>query len=544
MKIVNKNTGHRSLLSLFWLLLIISALVIGILLGNAGAIPVFQESWEGLERRLTLLSPASNLPLLTADIDFEDYSQLLEEREDARRQGILFPDDSTYVPADFQEVNGPIPFWIRLLPGSAEHLGINDKWNFEIMSRGEAALAGLTHANLIDPADNNWLYEWAFLESLRQEGLLAGDYQFVRLILNGDDRGIYALQEDLRPVVTSEDDVTGKVVISYDVDPLLEAVSYFGNEGLAAADPVSNIASNDPRFLQISEIDDPLITDDEFLSSQAERATALLRGLQNGNLTASDVFDAQQYGRFLALVDLWGAGDALSPLNLRYAYNSETDRLEPIPSNGNPLEDTYRVPVAAMYQDPQIQAAYAAAIKEFSNPEYLSVLREAIEPNYTELENALAAEVKLPPIWDMLEGRQEQLQLSLHPAQPVIAQLGSPNLAQEAIIRVQIANTLNLPLEILGFDIDGATFLESDPEWIVDGEPYYKLVDDRIILEPVSSEKTGLRFITFDLPVTEILKQDKELDFLNEIKIQVATSVLGIDDRQLTPTSPGLLDIK
>jgi hypothetical protein len=93
-------------------------------------------------------------------------------------------------------------------------------------------------------------------------------------------------------------------------------------------------------------------------------------------------------------------------------------------------------------------------------------------------------------------------------------------------------------------DFDGATFLESDPEWIVDGEPYYKLVDDRIILEPVSSEKTGLRFITFDLPVTEILKQDKELDFLNEIKIQVATSVLGIDDRQLTPTSPGLLDIK
>lgn len=542
MKIVNKKASPRSQSNTFWLLLATGALVIGILLGNAGAIPALQDYWNALERRLDLLAPASKLPVMTANIDFQAYNQILSERENALRQGILFPADSTYVAAEIQFEDDVVPVWIRLLPGSVDHLGADNEWNFELITRDETTLAGLSHANLIDPADNNWLNEWAFLESLRQEGLPASNYQFIQLLLNGDDWGIYALQEDSRPILITGEESPGKVVISYDAEPLLEAVSYFGDENSAAADPVSNLASNDPRFLQVSDIDDPLVTENELLTAQAERATALLRGLQRGDLTGSDVFDPQQYGRFLALVDLWGAGDALSPLNLRYAYNSETDRLEPIATNANPLNNSYRVPAAAMYQDPLIQAAYAAAAAEISDPAYLNSLRETIEADYANLESAVIVEEGNTPLWDKLKNRQEQLRLSLRPTQPVVAQLGSPALAQEAIIRVHVANALNLPVEILGFDIDGATFLESNPEWIIDGESYYEIVDGQIILKPVDGETAGLRFVTFDLPITEIIKQDKELDFLNDIEIHVATSILGIEDTQLTTAGPGLLN--
>jgi hypothetical protein len=67
-------------------------------------------------------------------------------------------------------------------------------------------------------------------------------------------------------------------------------------------------------------------------------------------------------------------------------------------------------------------------------------------------------------------------------------------------------------------------------------------VANQIILNPVYSDTAGLRFITFDLPVTEIIKQDEELDFLNDTEIHVATSILGIEDTQLTTASPGLLN--
>lgn len=541
MKIVNNNVGGRTQSNLFWLLLATVAMVSGILLGHAGAVPALQHAWQNLQHRLIDFTPSTDLPIVSVNIDFQAYNQILGERDNALRQGILFPQDSTYVSAEIQQMDDLVPIWIRLLPGPAGHLGTDEKWNFEILTRDEVTLSGMSHANLIDPADNSWLNEWIFLESLHREGLLSGDYEFARLILNGDDRGIYALQEDLGPVVLSAENETGSVIISYDTGPLLEAVSYFGDIGSAVSDPISNLAGTDPRFLQIAAIDDPLVTENVLLSQQADRATALLRGLQSGELTASELFDAEQYGRFLALVDLWGAGDALSPLNLRYIYNSESDRLEPVAFNANPLQDGFRLPATAMYQDPLIQAAYASAASEYSDPAYLIDLRNAVGAEYDALERTLAAETDNVPLWAELAERQEQLRLSLRPAQPVIAQLGSPALAQEAIIRIHVANALNLPLEILGFDIDGATFLESNPGWISDGESHYNVIEDRIILEPVAGESAGLRFVTFDLPVTKIIQQDKELDFLNEIEIQVATSVLGIEDTQLTPASPGLL---
>jgi hypothetical protein len=225
---------------------------------------------------------------------------------------------------------------------------------------------------------------------------------------------------------------------------------------------------------------------------------------------------------------------------LRYVYDSDLDRLQPLVTNANPLAGDFRLPTQAMYQDPAIQSAYASAVAEFSDAAYLSDLRNAIGGQLADLERALAREMDTSPVWDELAARQELLQLSLHPAQPIIAQLGSPTRAQEAIIQVNVANAINLPLEILGFDIDGATFLPVNPEWIVAGEAYQQSADGRIILDPIPGEATGLRFVTFDLPVTEIIRLDDELDFLNEIEIQIATSVPGIEDQQLTPSSPGL----
>jgi hypothetical protein len=48
--------------------------------------------------------------------------------------------------------------------------------------------------------------------------------------------------------------------------------------------------------------------------------------------------------------------------------------------------------------------------------------------------------------------------------------------------------------------------------------------------------------VAFDLPLTEIIEQDDELTFLNEVEIRVATRVLGLEDTQLTPAGPGLFE--
>lgn len=161
-----------------------------------------------------------------------------------------------------------------------------------------------------------------------------------------------------------------------------------------------------------------------------------------------------------------------------------------------------------------------------------------------------AADTSSP--WAMLAERQDQMRRSLNPLQPVFAYLGPPTLAQEGIIRVDVANVLNLPLEILGFDIDGTTFLEVDPAWIQDNQD--ELIAKRspsdtgsengeVILRATANDQSPtVGYVRFHIPLAEIIAQDDELDFLQDLDIQVATRILGLDDVQLTSARPGYPD--
>lgn len=539
MKIVKKRAERRIESYRIWWLFTLVVLAVGMWLGQAGALGALRGAWQNLSSQLGA-SATGTLPVMALDISFENYNQLLQQREQALEAGVLYAADASFIPATVQINGEEVPVRARLLPGAAQHLGDDEKWNLELETRANRELLREQRLNLLDPADNNWLAEWAFLEALRREELPATGYEFVQLLLNGGQRGIYAVQQGIEPILRAPDGAVPQVVVGYDVDPLWEALAYFGGDlGAAVADPVTNLAGDDLRYATVAGSRDPLIEDDPLLAAQYERARALLLGLQRGELAASEVFDADAYGRFLALSDLWGASAALSPLNLRYAYDADRDRLIPIGRGGNPLAGEDRVPLASAYGDARLQEAYARAAARISEPDYLDELRDNLEPALAELATAAGRSGEAADIWPILAERQALLRRSLQPARPVIAQLGPPERAQEAIIEVNVANALNLPLEILGFDIDGATFLEVNPAWISAGESYLSDDDGRVILAPAPSAAGGLNFVTFELPVTQIIAQDSELDFLNEMDLQVATRVLGLEATQLTPAASG-----
>ena len=249
----------------------------------------------------------------------------------------------------------------------------------------------------------------------------------------------------------------------------------------------------------------------------------------------------EAYGRFLALADLFGAAAALSPFNLRYAYDASSDRLTPIGFSGNALADEARIPLAASIPGPTNSGGLRSGGGALQQSRLSGGPASRACPELLALSQEVGRRSGPADHFVVqLAERQSLLRRSLQPAQPVIAQLGPPERAQEAIIEVNVANAINLPLEILGFDIDGATFLEVDPAWLTAGAEHITGEDGRIVLKPVSGEAPrGLNFVTFELPVTEIIKQDSELDFLNEMEIQVATRLLGLEETQLTPAAAG-----
>ena len=97
------------------------------------------------------------------------------------------------------------------------------------------------------------------------------------------------------------------VIVEFDTDLLWHSVAHFGTEQDAVADPVANLSVDDFQLFEVNAFRDAAIDRDPLLAAQRDAALGLLRALQTGELPASQVFDVEQYGRFLALVDLWGA---------------------------------------------------------------------------------------------------------------------------------------------------------------------------------------------------------------------------------------------
>jgi hypothetical protein len=436
---------------------------------------------------------------------------------------------------------------MRLLAGPADHLDGEGKWGFEVRTRNGQQLLGMQRLYLLDPAANNGLNEWAFARTLEREGILVAHYRFVHLIFNGDDRGIYALQEGFADeLLTAQGRLPG-IIIEFDANLLWKSIAHFQGDAQAAyADPIANLSAADFQYFEVDPFRDATIARDPDLSVQKDAAIGVLRALQAGELEASDAFDAEEYGRFLALVDLWGATQGTSLVNLRYYYNPISSRLEPIGFNANALGSGARLSLAATYGDPALQAAYVQEASRISQPEFLDRVRAELEPEFRRLQQALSAEYgDLAPPWDELRNRQEQIRRSLDPVQPVFAYLGSPTLAMSGTLGVDVANVLNLPVEIVGFDVHGATYLPANREWLHDDTA--ELLADHpnaLILQAFDAARTPvIRYVHFDIPLAEIQRLDGELDYIQEMDVQVATRILGLSTTHLTLARRGYPDI-
>ena len=71
------------------------------------------------------------------------------------------------------------------------------------------------------------------------------------------------------------------------------------------------------------------------LGYQRQIALSLIGDFINGKRDASDVFDSQRLGQYLAVIDTWGAWHGLAWNNWRWYYNPHTAKLEPIQSDVN-----------------------------------------------------------------------------------------------------------------------------------------------------------------------------------------------------------------
>ena len=56
-------------------------------------------------------------------------------------------------------------------------------------------IEGMSTFSIQDPITRNYTYEWLFIQNLKFEDVLAPNYFFVNVNINGKEKGIYAIEE-------------------------------------------------------------------------------------------------------------------------------------------------------------------------------------------------------------------------------------------------------------------------------------------------------------------------------------------------------------
>ncbi len=374
----------------------------------------------------------TGLPVVTMDMRFADYQRLLTLRERALQLGV-------HVPAEAEAVAATVVFGsgehqtveVRLPGGPATRLQ-GETWPIELRRKDDSAWMRLTPVDETR-AEFAW-QQWGYLESLRSEGFSAATQTSVRLRFNGSDQGIYMLE------TPAADDM----LVGFDARAAWEAFA-------AGEIPFEGGF----RYALATAADNPTIV----LSPATRAAAAQLRAVHVGAATLSEVSEAEDLGRFLALTALWTGAPAPDWLSLRWHYDPTTQKLSPV-GMGQPRTDPIPLPEAFL-DDPAVQSAYARALAAFSSPAYLEQLRRdrgaALEQQWL----ILGASTSTTP-WSLLETHQRSMRARLAPAKTLETALEAD---REGFV-LHLTNLQNFPVMVMGLDAGGAAMHALDPAWV------------------------------------------------------------------------------
>ncbi len=267
---------------------------------------------------------------LLIDIKFNHMKKLRATRDEALELDVLNSTGQDFVPATIRYLDRSIRVALRLKGDNTDHLQ-GDKWSFLVKVKGGDQLFGMRRFSLMNPRVREDQYEPLAFVYMRDLGLLAPKYMFVDLTINGKRIGIMALEEYPAKELLESQGRRESVIVRFDESQVWDDYAYKGYFD----DDFNNYMTVPIRVAQEGKV-----RKSESLSRDMEIATGLLKSYIRGVLPASQVFDVEEYGRFLAALEVLGVRNGIWWGNWRFYYNPISARLEPVSSD---LMSEYRM---------------------------------------------------------------------------------------------------------------------------------------------------------------------------------------------------------
>ena len=397
------------------------------------------------------------------DINFENYKKLEYKRESALEKGILISNANDYVPAKIRYKNKTIRIKLRLKGDVLDHFH-GDKWSFRVKIKGDETLFGMKIFSLQHPKTRDYIHEWIFHQALKREGLISLRYEFVEVILNGDNMGIYALEENFDKRLLENNKLKEGPIIKFSEDMLWNNYLHYGTH----ADSYYPYSTAHLDTFQTNKVNENPI-----LKMDSIKAISLLEAYRRNKLKISDVFDIDKFSKFLAISTLLGAYHGLSHRNIRFYYNPITSKIEPIGHDAGSVGPLsfgflYSEPfIRKMTKDYQLYEKYFQQLTRMSHPSYMSSLQNDIEDKFNRNMNIIYSEFPWEPGFpEVYYQNHKTLQKVLNPIKALHAYQRA---VTKKYIDIDIGNLQSIPLEIVDVSYLGDIILRPNQKTIIRG---------------------------------------------------------------------------
>jgi hypothetical protein len=345
--------------------------------------------------------------ILNIKIDSISFIKIEKKRAEALKKGFLETESDDYVPVTIYYKDREVTGEIRLKGDRLDHIETK-KWSFRIKLDSTFMIDGMKRFSIQRPETRSNLDEWVFHQALINENILTTQYSFCEVIINGENKGTYAIEEHFdKNLLEKQNRREG---------PILK----FGEEGFWKSQLIMEETNKDPKhFVPVFEAAPIEAFQDGHTLKNAELKKLYLNAREKldsfryntGKLSA--LVDIDIFAKTYVLIDLFQAYHALRWHNLRFYYNPITGLIEPIiydsyTSDGiykwfgkNKLGDNrdknntlyYREEflLFQLFNDPDFRILYKHYLNNYSSPSYLDNLIGKITPELNEISSTYSA---------------------------------------------------------------------------------------------------------------------------------------------------------
>jgi hypothetical protein len=370
--------------------------------------------WQIVTKKIGHLKTTTYHKLLTPppdkiniNISFKNLEKIEKKRQQALELGILIASDDDFVPAEIEFQDQKIPIKLRLKGDWTDHLE-GEKWSFRVHTKDNQALFGMRRFSIQDPITRGDANEWVFLQALNNESLIALRYQLIEVAINGENKGIFALEEHFSKELLENNKRREAPILKFSEDQ-------FWTNGLSYGFTPESSANIFYQSL-IEPFRSTKTLTNSNLKNQFLQAEYLLKNFRSGSVPAEKVFDLDQWTTFFALSDIFGVRHGLVWHNLRFYLNPLTGLIEPIAfdvdageritylSLNAPPED---YELTQILQDTSFQKAYLQKLEKFSKPEYLNNFLNLIDQDLKRFTSIINRERPYALRTDIFSANQE-----------------------------------------------------------------------------------------------------------------------------------------